>query len=177
MKLSFFNVFSWVGSLSLMAMAGSLKPADLQAYPVEAQPQQPVQTVVPANSESNALAINLSNLPDGEHFYGEVASPQQMGAEYLIFRKAGETVSGIQYTYQSGQIACYQGKVNPQAITDADVAIANEAGYGDPQAPAWLFTNDKTIDLSGMQKLNSTQIPTSVENELQECLRINYTAS
>lgn len=177
MKVSFSQVFSLVGSLSLVAMAGSLPPQKLQAQIVEDQSVQPTTQTVAVRSDSELNSLNLINLPDGEHFYGEVTNPQEIGANYLIFRKEGETVFGIQYIYQSGQISCYQGKVNPQAITDADLAIANEAGYGDPQAPAWIFRNNETIDLSGFQKLSLNQIPATVNNELQECLQMDYTAS
>ena len=81
------------------------------------------------NADRDTMTQPLTELSDGTHFYGEVGDPKQGGSAYSIFTKNGETVRGIYYIYQTGNITCYRGKVRPKAIDNADVATPSRAAW------------------------------------------------
>lgn len=126
------------------------------------------------NADRDTMTQPLTELSDGTHFYGEVADPKQGGSAYSIFTKNGETIRGIYYIYQTGNITCYRGNVRPKAIDNADVATPSRAAYGFSDASPWDFYQNETVDLEGFQKLATGQIPDTAIDEFKECQNLDY---
>lgn len=178
MNMSLKSIVSTMGAVTLAIAALGASPSSSQAHTDEMQGDGVAHNLEETQlaQNSNLSAANIDNLPNGTYFYGEVSDPRQGGSDYAVFNKNGQTVTGMKYTYQTGNITCFEGMASNDIVTDATVASTNEAGFGDPNAPSWIFSSNETIALNGYQRLSTTQIPETVSEEFANCRQLNYTA-
>ncbi len=64
-----------------------------------------------AKSQSKGVSKTIQNLPDGNYFYGADPKSYKVGVDYLVFKKAGRTLVGVQYHAGSGSSSCFTGEV------------------------------------------------------------------
>ncbi|WP_038015638.1 hypothetical protein [Synechococcus sp. PCC 7335] len=88
------------------------------------------------------LALVLSELPDGEHYYAEPTSSELIDERSLVLEKWGRIVIGVD-TISSSKMACFKGFVDGDAIVDATRVLP-------PYTPnaEWTYQPGEMISLS-----------------------------
>jgi hypothetical protein len=108
----------------------------------------------------------ISSLPNGNYYYGESLLPNKVGNNYLIFRKRGKKVTGLQYIVP-GSNSCFTGTASQGAITDVTTEFV-EPGIGEKRK----LLLDKNIDLGSYYRLKFNQLPRGGNNWIQQCTKI-----
>lgn len=121
---------------------------------------------VPASSQSKQT---ISNLPNGNYFYSTSRNPYQSGAEYLIFRKTGNTITGMKYPVP-GETTCFSGRSRSRGITNVIIYL-QPLGTG-----AGEFRRRNPINLNSYYRLRFDSAPDFAKRGRDRCLRVfsNY---
>jgi hypothetical protein len=99
---------SWT-CLGLATVLGGLLASPL-ATTVQAFPLQ--------NNAEEAAHVEPAIAPlleDGIYFYGEAATPNELGHSYMVFEAVGQRVIGAVYM-PSSSFDCFQGEITPAAL-------------------------------------------------------------
>lgn len=117
---------------------------------------------------SKQAAQTIQRLPNGDYFYGRSRSPAQADVSYLVFRKSGNTVTGLSYIYR-GEGYCFQGRVSGNNINNITREYV-ELGLGSRTE----LRRGNPINLSSYNRLNFNQIPadSNARRRLPECIRL-----
>jgi hypothetical protein len=112
----------------------------------------------------------IQSLPDGDYLYGEVSYPNQGGRKYVIFRKSGNVITGLEYTRNTDALSCFQGSVNSNIIANATIAEWPEP---DPRSSVRvLFSTGKSIDLSRLYRINGFDSQVSSTASIRKCNQV-----
>lgn len=110
---------------------------------------------------------SLSRLADGNYFYGTSRAAYKSGSDYLIFRKTGNTLTGMKYPVP-GETTCFKGTASSNRITNVFIhfkPLGEENSAGE-------FKSRNPINVNGYYKLAFGESPDFAKKGLQECLRI-----
>ena len=112
----------------------------------------------------------ITNLPDGNYFYGESAEFDRPGSRYLVFVKTDNVLIGQEYFWQTEHSHCFKGIVNENTVKNVKIA------YRQPSLEAedaqWSFEDMKPIRISDFQSISWDKTPDFAKNNLQDCVKI-----
>ncbi|MDB9528629.1 hypothetical protein PN498_21740 [Oscillatoria sp. CS-180] len=119
---------------------------------------------------------SIESLLDGRYFYGEAASPDEQGANYAVFEKAENVVTGLLYiNINSGDFACFKGEIEVDTVSiyfwlgpdeairlaDPNVSSIDLGGYTNFPFESFEELNDmlqRTLEYC-IQGLENEQLP------------------
>jgi hypothetical protein len=122
------------------------------------------RSIAAASSQSRQT---ISSLPNGNYFYGTSREPYKSGADYLIFRKTGTTLTGMKYPVP-GETTCFRGTAGSGAINKVTIRY-EPLGEG---SGAGKFISRNPINTSSFYKLRFEQAPDFAKKGLQECIQV-----
>jgi hypothetical protein len=102
-----------------------------------------------ANSQAEIVPKTIQDLPDGDYFYGEHPDPSKSAKNYIVFRKVGNALTGIQYYTATESWGCFTGEVNRDKVINATKASLEriESERTGRFAPLeWKFSTNQTLD-------------------------------
>jgi hypothetical protein len=134
-----------LGVASVSVLAQGQSPSISQRTPTEGDGKQTIQS-----------------LPDGKYLYGEVIDPKQPDMR-VVFRKIGNTVTGIKYNY--GPTECFQGTANRNTITKTIFPNASRDGKLSFIGGGSNFLGDNSY------RLRLEEAPDEVRRSLEGCIK------
>lgn len=161
---------------SLSRATQPLLPSPAQSSPQSASPPSPLLPAPPQPTAPTAELTALENLPTGQYYYQEpplrssaqtslnagANAPHQLRQGYLLLRKAGHSVIGIDRRLRSRH-ACFRGFV------EGDRIISTMRVFPPYRPDARWERQADMVDLSRYQRVN--RVPTAAEKTaLQDCL-------
>lgn len=107
---------------------------------------------------------NVQSLPDGDYFYGDAPTPNEPGAGYLVFRKAGSSIKGLFYQQGENLQFCFTG--TDKLSTTKGVS----EGKPVPSSRGGEFSPSQSLGLAGLFKLRFDQLPDAAARNYQQCV-------
>jgi hypothetical protein len=103
-------------------------------------------------------------------FYGNNASPQKIGGEYIVFKVTNNMGRGLVYVQNSDVFSCFQGNYNSRNKTFQNLIFADV----DMETGQWVKTrSNETLSLKDFPyQLNYAQISQGANNLFRECLSV-----
>jgi hypothetical protein len=98
-----------------------------------------------ATSQSKGVSKTIQDLPDGNYFYGADPSSYKAGVDYLVFKKAGRTLVGVQYHAGSGSNSCFIGEIQADKVVNATEAYSVPGDNRDLPSQ-WEFLDKQTVN-------------------------------
>lgn len=112
--------------------------------------------------------LSITNLPDGNYFYGESPQSDEPGQKYLIFRKTGNLIAGQKYLFQTDDSICFQGIAESSTINNVEIAYFEPSKEG----LKWYFDKEQPIPISGLHQIDFAKAPQLSTANMQECLKV-----
>lgn len=116
------------------------------------------------NHPLQAQSITLENLPTGNYYYERIRSEKATN-QYVLLRKAGHIVAGIEVRSRSGN-PCFKGFANQNSVVDATRVFP-------PYEPAskWEHQKGEALNLNSYRRIERV-ITTSDQAALMKCIRV-----
>ncbi|NEQ26964.1 MAG: hypothetical protein F6K28_49695 [Microcoleus sp. SIO2G3] len=118
--------------------------------------------VVASNSSE---LTSLEDLPPGEYYYEGSYSPQMKGNQYVLLRKSGKTVVGLEVRSRSRN-PCFRGFADENRIVNATRVFP-------PYHPdsKWEFQQGEALNMNQYHRVDQAGT-TSDRETLQTCLQV-----
>lgn len=109
----------------------------------------------------------IQSLPDGNYFYGQSRSLNQIGSTYLVFRKTGTNIIGIIFEYAS-EYRCFRGTARSNTITNVTESYVE---LGDEGKRFFVTKGNKDLSSYHRLRFSNTDNP-KTRKQLQECIQV-----
>lgn len=124
-----------------------------------------ILSVVFTDSPAQAESVKLENMPAGNYYYERLRFSEVARNQYVLLRKVGHTVAGIEVRGRSGN-PCFKGFVEQNSVVDATRVLP-------PYNPAskWEHQKGEMLNLDTYRRIDRTF--TARDNAaLQKCIRV-----